>query len=136
MGICCTSLHLPRCAPGRRRSLLCSVSVPLRASGFADVLAWYNKVHESKHARLHDVMQVRGRDGGAVNRSHTHIPFSFLLMWASRFLPDRRLPQTNLVLTNPEASLADVTALLDGPPSIEGMPVVDSNNKVRACCLF
>ncbi|KAI3424931.1 hypothetical protein D9Q98_008315 [Chlorella vulgaris] len=59
-----------------------------------DVLAWYNKVHESKHARLHDVMQ------------------------------------TNLVLTNPEASLADVTALLDGPPSIEGMPVVDSNNKL------
>lgn len=38
--------------------------------------------------------------------------------------------QTNLVVTSPGASLAEVTALLDGPPSIEGMPVVDGDNKL------
>lgn len=38
--------------------------------------------------------------------------------------------QTNLVLTTPETSLQEVTKLLDGPPSIEGLPVCDADKKV------
>ncbi|KAL4427639.1 hypothetical protein ABPG75_001728 [Micractinium tetrahymenae] len=34
--------------------------------------------------------------------------------------------QVNLVLTSPEATLEEVAKLLAGPPSIEGLPVVDS----------
>lgn len=40
-------------------------------------------------------------------------------------------PQVNLVLTTPEATLDEVAKLLDGPPSIEGLPVVDSAKQVR-----
>lgn len=39
--------------------------------------------------------------------------------------------QTNLILTSPETSLAEVTKLLDGPPSIEGLPVCDASKKAR-----
>ncbi|KAI7845324.1 hypothetical protein COHA_001166 [Chlorella ohadii] len=38
--------------------------------------------------------------------------------------------QTNLILTTPETSLAEVTKLLDGPPSIEGLPVCDADKKL------
>lgn len=38
--------------------------------------------------------------------------------------------QVNLVLTTPEATLDEVTMLLEGPPSIEGLPVVDSAKRV------
>lgn len=38
--------------------------------------------------------------------------------------------QVNLVLTTPEATLEEVVRLLDGPPSIEGLPVVDSAKQV------
>ena len=38
--------------------------------------------------------------------------------------------QTNLVLTTPETSLQEVTKLLEGPPSIEGLPVCDADKKV------
>ena len=41
-------------------------------------------------------------------------------------------PQVNLVLTNPDTSLADVERQLAGPPSIEGLPVVDATGTVRA----
>ncbi|PSC68621.1 inosine-5 -monophosphate dehydrogenase [Micractinium conductrix] len=36
----------------------------------------------------------------------------------------------NLILTTPDASLAEVSALLDGPPMIEGLPVVDADKKL------
>lgn len=42
----------------------------------------------------------------------------------------RPLPQTNLVTVGPDASLAEVTQLLAGPPAIEGLPVVDAAKKV------
>lgn len=38
--------------------------------------------------------------------------------------------QVNLVLCQPETSLAEVAALLDGPPTIEGLPVVDADKKL------
>jgi CBS domain-containing protein len=38
--------------------------------------------------------------------------------------------QTNLILTTPETSLAEVTKLLDGPPSIEGLPVCNADKKL------
>lgn len=38
--------------------------------------------------------------------------------------------QVNLVLTTPEATLDEVTMLLEGPPSIEGLPVVDSAKRL------
>ena len=106
-----------------------------------DVLAWYNHQHETRNTRLHDVMQVQRcagclgcgsparprswrRSQAACSRALTPLPLA---------LPPAPPPllQTNLVVTSPGASLAEVTALLDGPPSIEGMPVVDGDNKVR-----
>lgn len=38
--------------------------------------------------------------------------------------------QVNLVLTSPDASLAEASALMDGPPSIEGLPVVAADGKL------
>lgn len=39
--------------------------------------------------------------------------------------------QTNLILASPENTIAEVTALLAGPPKIEGLPVCDADKKVR-----
>lgn len=45
-------------------------------------------------------------------------------------LPCPACHQTNLVLASPDMSLDEATKLLNGPPAISGMPVVDGDNKV------
>lgn len=122
-----------------------------------DLLLYYNHQHETRNTRLVDVMQARWRHTRVLRpcrrcgcadeqawkaaRQQPCPSCSLPCTAASarepscaNTAPDGSsspcVPQTNLVLTTPETSLADVTKLLDGPPSIEGLPVCDADKKV------
>ena len=83
-------------------------------------------------------MQTGGKGGrGGTppwNKHHSHSwrqpPRCCMHLHRATCTPLLIYSQVNLVLTSPDASLAEASALMDGPPSIEGLPVVAADGKL------
>jgi CBS domain-containing protein len=110
-----------------------------------EVLKFLSSGHKDvkeKHKLVEEIMQARAGQGSATGRrvegGRQAVPPPAVLPRRNGLFTTQRLPsaacmpalQTNLVVTHPEAPLAEVESKLVG---IEGLPVVDDQGKVGGC---